>query len=118
MSVLTMLMDVQKMFEERTGYLPLSFMGHVDCFESWNDVIPPKVMPQLYGMLTHSMCPPTGYAAGFEGQFVVSKARILGHPLFLYRHLMVNQLAPALQFCSSALMLSSMIRCTFSPSHQ
>ena len=74
----------------KTGFLPLSFMGHVDCFESWNNIIPPKVIPQLYGMLTHSLCPPTGYAAGFEGQFIVSKQRILDQPLRLYRHLIVR----------------------------
>lgn len=81
---------LQKLFEEKTGFLPLSFMGHVDCFESWNNVIPPKVMPQLYGMLTHNMCPPTGFAAGFEGQFLVSKQRILDQPLTVYTHLMVG----------------------------
>ena len=81
---------LQRMFVGKTGYLPLSFMGHVDCFESWNNIIPPKVIPQLYGMLTHSLCPPTGYAAGFEGQFIVSKQRILDQPLRLYRHLIVS----------------------------
>ena len=81
---------VQMMFDSNIGFLPLSFMGHVDCKTNGELFVPDDQILQMYAMLTRSMCPPEGYSAAFEGQFVVSRKRILANDWWVYRHLLVS----------------------------
>lgn len=75
------------MFDNNTGFLPLSIVGHVDCNDEW---LPSGAIPQLYSMLTKQLCPPEGYTAAFEGQFIVSKKRVLEHNWWVYRNMLVS----------------------------
>jgi hypothetical protein len=75
------------MFDNNTGFLPLSLLGRVNCKDHW---MPEGTIPQLYSMLTKQLCPPEGYTGAFEGQFVVSKKRILAHDWWIYQHLLVS----------------------------
>lgn len=79
---------MQKMFDEKaTGFLPLSLVAHVPCTDEW---LPPGEISQIYSLLTHSFCPPEGYTAAYQGQFLVSKERILGQTWWVYKYLLVR----------------------------
>ena len=78
---------LQNLFVPTTGFLPLALVGHVDCY---NGFPPPIIMGQVYSMFTHEMCPPQGYTSSFQGQFLVSKQRILKHESRLYEHMLVS----------------------------
>jgi hypothetical protein len=81
----------ERMFDNNTGFLPLSLVGHVDCKDDW---LPEGQIAQLYSMLTHSFCPPEGYTGSFEGQFVVSRKRILAQDWWVYKNLLDLVAAP------------------------
>jgi len=80
---------LQKQFQSNTGYLPLSFTGKVDCFQDTST----RMIAQLHGIFTRSLCPIHGFYGGFEGQHVVSRRRILGQDLGIYKHLLVRLIA-------------------------
>ena len=75
------------MFEPRTGYLPLAYVAHQECENGW---LPTGQMPQLFAMFTTKLCPPEGFTASFNGQFLVSRPRILRHSWWVYQHLLVR----------------------------
>lgn len=80
----------EKLFRSDTGYLPLSFTGKVDCFQDTST----RMIAQLHGIFTRTLCPIHGYFAGFEGQHVVSRRRILGQDRAVYQHLLDLIAAP------------------------
>lgn len=80
----------EKQFQSNTGYLPLSFTGKVDCFQDTST----RMIAQLHGIFTRSLCPIHGFYGGFEGQHVVSRRRILGQDLGIYKHLLELLAAP------------------------
>ena len=84
---LRMVLLLQMLFEyNRTGFLPLSIVGHVDCDDPF---LPAGVIPQIYAMFANELCPPVGYTSSFEGQFIVSKLRIQRHGWWIYQRLQV-----------------------------
>lgn len=78
---------MQKLFEPKTGFLPLSLVGHVDCEDPF---LPKGVIPQIYAMFANELCPPVGYTSSFEGQFIVSKPRIMKNSWWTYQRLLVG----------------------------
>lgn len=81
----------EHMFDNNTGFLPLSLLGRVKCKDEW---LPEGQVPQLYAMLTNNLCPPQGYTGAFEGQFVVSRKRILANNWWVYKNLLDLLAAP------------------------
>ena len=77
---------MQMLFENRTGYLPLSYVGTQYCSDPW---LPNGIMSQIYSMFAQDICPPVGYTSGFQGQFIVSKQRIRERPQWMYQKLQV-----------------------------
>ena len=78
---------LQKMFGPKTGFLPLAVVGHADCFD---DFLPAGALPQLYSMFANQLCPPEGFTAAFNGEFVVSRERIRRNEWWTYQHLLVS----------------------------
>lgn len=86
---------VQKMFDNATtGFLPLSLVAHVDCKDDW---LPEGEIPQIYSLLTNSFCPPEGFTAAYQGQFLVSKARIQAQNWWVYKYLLVSSVSKLFQ---------------------
>ena len=81
------LCGVQRMFDNHTGFLPLSHVAHVDCKDGW---LPPGIIAQVYSMLTRALCPPEGFTWATEGQFLVSRKRIQAQDWWVYKHLLVS----------------------------
>ena len=77
---------MQKQFRSDTGFLPLSFTGKVDCFHDTST----RMIAQLHGIFTRSLCPVHGYYGAFEGQHLVSRRRIRGQDLGIWKHLLVR----------------------------
>ena len=78
---------MQNMFEPKTGFLPLAIVGHQDCEDGW---LPTGLMPQLYAMFTKKICPPEGFTAAYNGQFLVSRKRLRALDWWTYHHLLVG----------------------------
>ena len=87
MQLLTDLDLVQALFENKTGFLPLSIVGHVDCEDPW---LPKGIIPQIYSMFAQELCPPVGYTSSFQGQFIVSRQRVRARPYWTYQRLLVR----------------------------
>ena len=80
---------MQNMFEPKTGFLPLAIVGHQNCEDGW---LPSGLMPQLYAMFTKKICPPEGFTAAYNGQFLVSRKRLRALDWWTYHHLLVGVL--------------------------
>lgn len=74
------------MFEPKVGFLPLAIVGHQPCEDGW---LPQGILPQLYSMFTNQLCPPEGFTAAYNGQFLVSRKRLRKIPQGTYQHLLV-----------------------------
>ena len=79
-------LTLQKQFRSDTGFLPLSFTGKVDCFHDTST----RMIAQLHGIFTRSLCPVHGYYGAFEGQHLVSRRRIRSQDLGIWKHLLVR----------------------------
>jgi hypothetical protein len=81
----------QNMFEPKVGFLPLAIVGHQPCEDGW---LPQGILPQLYSMFTNQLCPPEGFTAAYNGQFLVSRKRLRKIPQGTYQHLLELVAAP------------------------
>jgi hypothetical protein len=81
------------MFHPTIGFLSLSWVNVANCL---NDYHPGKPsVSQLFALLSKSFCPAEGFTASFQGQFVVSRKRILRQTLDTYRYLLVSYVLDA-----------------------
>lgn len=79
-------------FTPKTGMLALAIIDYVPCDgrpqNGPNNLVHPLTnLRELYGITQGKFCT-EGWKAPFNGQFIVSRKRILGQPLSLYRYLM------------------------------